>query len=208
MAALNRRFALFAATTILAAASLASGQVYKGCETGDSEAVRLTAEANRWLDNAGEAGLVLVKEEDGVGFEQRIGGFTSNFSSFEYSSEGYRVSFGLRGEGSAQNLTLDTLRSNFRYFVVDMLPLPGFEYIPGWDVSPRTPISSFSEGVDFLSFSNGRVRLRVRTSFYAIYGYNSLMNFPPIADAPARDGSYFTVEKSFPLDLTLTTSIS
>lgn len=204
MPVLNHGLALLAVTSILAVANLASGELYADCEIDGSEAAQLTAEANRWLNSLGEAGLVLLKEEDeGAGFGENLSS-GRGFGTFTYLSGDYWVSFGLSEEVSSQNVTLNTLKTTFRYFAVTRLPLPGFEKLDGWDVNPVTPISSFSEGVEFLSLSNGKVSLRVKTSFFAIYGSDRRIISQLPADSAAPLGSYFQVRRSFPLDLTLT----
>lgn len=196
----NRRFLLCAATLVLALASPVSAQSVVDSKNDVSEAKQLTAEANRWLDNAGDAGLVLVKEESGTGFVKQSG------LQFRYKSGDYAVSIGMDGDIAAEDLTLDILRTRFSFFVIDSLPLPGFQDLEGWEVIPRTPVSSFSEGVEFVSFADGKVSLRVKTSFFAIYGIDTRVLVP--ADAPSPKGSFFSVRRPFSLDLTLTATIS
>ena len=69
------------------------------------------------------------------------------------------------------------------------------------DIKPRTPVSSFTDGVEFLSYKNGVIKLRIKTHFFAIYGRDPSVRVPADARAPA--GSYFQIRRRFPLDLTL-----
>ena len=83
---------------------------------------------------------------------------------------------------------------------LDRIPTPGLD-VKGWDIRPRTPVSSFSKGVEFLSYKDGIVKVRIKTNFFALYGRDPSVLVP--ADAPSPAGSYFQIRKGFPLDLTL-----
>lgn len=171
-----------------------------GYGNNGSEAAQLTAEANRWLADAGEEGLVLVKEDTETGFDKQFG------TQFRYAGDGYDLTFLMNEDIAAEDLTLEGLRTGFNGFVVNRLPLPGFQGIEGWEIRPLTPSSSFTTGVEFVSFSDGIVKLRVKTSFFAIYGIDRRVEV--LEDAPTPEGAFFEVRKSFPLDLTLTASLS
>ncbi len=88
----------------------------------------------------------------------------------------------------------------FTRVALDKLPMAGLD-VKGWEIKPQTPVSSFNKGVEFLSYKDGIVKVRIKTSFYAIYGRNPNVLVP--ADAPSPKGSYFQIRKGFPLDLTL-----
>ena len=42
---------------------------------------------------------------------------------------------------------LDVVRKRLKYVALDRLPTPGLD-VPGWEIWPRTPVSSFREGVE------------------------------------------------------------
>lgn len=161
------------------------------CENDVSEAKQLTAEANRWLDSTGDAGLVLVQKES-AGFVKQSG------RQFRYKSGDCPVSIGMGGDIAAEDLTLDILRTRFSFVGTDSLPLPGFQSLEGWEVFPQTPVSSFSEGVEFVSFADRTVSLRVKTIFFAIYGRDTRDLVP--ADALSPADYFFNVWRPFPLD--------
>ena len=83
---------------------------------------------------------------------------------------------------------------------LNSLPTPGLK-LPGWEVRPQTPTSSVKKGGEILAYGNGKIKLRVRTKFFALYGRDPSVLVP--ADASAPSGSYFQIRKEFPLDLTL-----
>lgn len=167
---------------------------------GVSEADQLTAEAKKWLAEAGEAGLLLVEDGSQGSFVKQFG------TQFSYTAGAYAVSFGMNKDIAASDLTLELLQREFRYFSIESLPLPGFQGLDGWEVFPQTPSSSFSEGVQFVSLLDGVLTIRVKTSFFQIYGFDTRVDVP--ADAGAPEGSFFSVQRTFPLDLTLTAPIS
>ena len=77
---------------------------------------------------------------------------------------------------------------------------PGLD-LPVWEVRPQTPTSSIREGVEVLSYGDGKIKVRIRTGFFALYGRDPSVLVS--ADAPAPPGSYFQIRRRFPLDLTL-----
>ena len=50
------------------------------------------------------------------------------------------------------------------------------------------------EGVEILAFSGGRMKLRIKSSFFAIYGRKTSVSVP--ADAASPPGTYFQVIQS------------
>ena len=55
--------------------------------------------------------------------------------------------------------------------------------------------------MEVLHYGDGKIKLRMRTKFFALYGRDPSVLVP--ADAPSPPGSYFQIRKEFPLDLTL-----
>ena len=87
----------------------------------------------------------------------------------------------------------EDLQSNLDYVSLDKLPMPGFQHPRGWEIYPHTPISSFKDGVEILSYENGRLHFTVDTRFSGIYGHIRDLVVP--ADAPSPNGTYFLVSK-------------
>ena len=182
---------------------LAGPPAVLAAETGarpDAAAARAVAE--RWLGELGPRGLELRETVIEGGFEAThasspVGPITR--LRLRLRQPGWDLSLAFRGDHSAST-PLRTLRNTFWYMALDRLPTPGLE-LPGWDVRPRTPTSTIRQGVEILSYSNGRIRLRVCTEFFALIGRDPSVRVP--ADAAAPAGSFFQVRRPLPLDLTL-----
>ena len=89
--------------------------------------------------------------------------------------------------------TVQDLQTSLKWVSLDKLPMPGFKYPYGWDIYPRTPVSSLKNGVKIISFQNGRLHFKVDTRFFAVYGKIRGLRLP--ADASAPIGTYFQVRK-------------
>jgi len=154
--------------------------------------------AGAWLEGLGEKGLVIVEKAAAPGFVgQKIIGRKSTM--FVLHKPGWYMSLGFDGPIAA-NTPLATLKKSFKYIALNQLPTPGLE-VKGWKIRPQTPMSSFRDGVEFLSYEKGKIKLRVKTSFFALYGRDTRVLLP--ADAPSPKGTYFQIRKKFPLDLTI-----
>jgi len=158
------------------------------------------AAAAKWLDGLGKKGLVLNETVDEGGFTvTHANSALGRVTKFNFQQPGWWVSLAFHGELSAKT-PLETLRKRFWYIALDRLPTLGLD-LPGWEVRPQTPTSSVKQGVEILAYGDGKIKLRVRTKFFALYGRDPSVLVP--ADAPAPPGSYFQIRKEFPLDLTL-----
>lgn len=154
--------------------------------------------ASSWLEGLGKDGLVIVETDKENAFKGRmVGGTGSSMNVF--SKPGWYINLGFQGKITA-DMTAADLQKKFKYVALDKLPTPGLD-VTGWNIKPQTPVSSFSKGVEFLSYKDGVVKLRIKTNFFALYGRNPNVLVP--ADAPSPAGSYFQIRKNFPLDLTL-----
>jgi len=158
------------------------------------------ATAEKWLGSLGDKGLVIEKVVKEGGFEAKHApSALGKITKFSFQEEGWWVTLSFKGE-----LTADTpvkaLQKQFWHATLDRLPTPGLD-LPGWDVRPRTPVSSFSKGVEVLAFSDGKLKVRIQTGFFALSGNDPSVLVP--ADAPSPAGSYFQIRKPFLLDLTL-----
>ena len=160
------------------------------------------AKAAAWLDKLGEDGLVLKVKLEGVdGFVGRpIAG--SKNTMFVFSHDGWYITLGFEGAVS-EKTPLETLREKWSYIALDKVPTPGLEQ-EGWEIKPRTPVSSLrkaSGAVEFLEGGDGKISIRVKTHFFALYGRELGILVP--ADAPTPEGSYFQIRKKFNLDLSM-----
>lgn len=115
---------------------------------------------------------------------------------FTHSSESKEgpifISIGFNNEFRSSSRTED-LQSSLQYVSLNKLPMPGFQYPHGWEIYPYTPISSFKNGVEIVSYENGRLHFTVDTRFSGIYGHIRDLRVP--ADAPFPNGTYFVVSK-------------
>jgi len=151
-----------------------------------------------WLDGLGDKGLVIVEKAPAPGFVGRpvIG---RKDTMFVLSKPGWYVSLGFSG-AIGPDTPLATVKQRFKYIALDRLPTPGLD-VKGWEIRPQTSRSSFRDGVEILACGGGKIKLRVKTKFFALYGRDPSVLVP--ADAPSPKGSYFQIRKQFPLDLTI-----
>lgn len=154
--------------------------------------------AKDWLESRMETGLVLVEvfEDQGFAVNPIVG---TNDSMLNLDVKNYRITLGFKDSVTLESTT-EELRKNFKYIALDKLPTPGLSE-EGWEISPRTPVSSFQDGVEILDFRDGKITLRVKTSFFALSGRDTQILVP--ADAPMPAGSYFQLRNNFDLDLTI-----
>ncbi|NQT38633.1 MAG: hypothetical protein HQ581_14145 [Planctomycetes bacterium] len=157
--------------------------------------------AAQWLDGLGKDGLVLVEKAgkaDEPGFVGRnvIG---RQSTVFVLHKPGWYMSLGF-SDVIEPGTPPATVRERLKYVALDRLPTPGLD-VPGWEIRPQTPVSSFKDGVEIVGYAEGRIQLRVKTKFFALYGRNPNVLVP--ADAPMPPGTYFQIRKGFPLDLTI-----
>lgn len=159
--------------------------------------------AKKWLDGLDMKGLVIEQTIEGNGFlGQKITGRDSYM--YVLNQDGWYVNLGFEGKID-KTTPLKDLEAKFKYIALDRVITPGLD-VPGWEVRPQTPVSSFKEGVDFVSLENGQLTVKVKTKFFALYGRNPNVLVP--ADAPSPKGSYFQIRQGFPLDLTLTAPVT
>lgn len=185
---------LFPAILLLFGSLLMAQAPKKAGEDGnDAEAV-----AEEWLEQLGEKGLVLEESDAETPFKgSKIAGRES--AMYVFQKEGWYVNLGFEKPLTDKTTTAEAQKA-LKYVALDRLPTPGLE-IPGWEVRPRTPVSSFKKGVVIESIKDGVLTLRVKTEFFALSGRDPNVLVP--ADAPSPPGSYFQIRQKFPLDLTL-----
>lgn len=154
--------------------------------------------AEAWLAGLGKDGLVLNEVDKENGFKGRMVGRTGS-SMNVFQKPGWYINLIFKGK-ITPDMDAATLQKNFTRVALDKLPTPGLD-IKGWEIKPQTPVSSFSDGVKFLSYKDGIVKVQIKTNFFALYGRDPSVRVP--AGAPSPAGSYFQIRKNFPLDLTL-----
>jgi hypothetical protein len=154
--------------------------------------------ASDWLAALGNRGLVIRTTDKKNGFKGRkfIGRDTI---MYVYQKDGWYINLMFKGE-IKPNENVKNVRKRFLRVALDRLPTPGLD-VSGWDIRPRTPVSSFSKGVEFIGLKDGVIQLRIRTNFFALYGRDPSVLVP--ADAPSPKTAYFQIRKNFPLDLNL-----
>ncbi|MDF0599837.1 hypothetical protein P1J78_03735 [Psychromarinibacter sp. C21-152] len=86
------------------------------------------------------------------------------------------------------------LQARVESFSHDGFPVPGLS-VEHWRIEAQTPSSHVEEGIEILEVAPGRVRFRVRTSFFALYGFDTRM--PEIMDAPTPEEAYFQIRTPF-----------
>jgi hypothetical protein len=158
------------------------------------------AGAAKWLDSLDKEGLVLNEQVKKDGFVvTHAHGASGPVTHLNYQKPGWSVSFAIHGTVSADT-PLKTLQDQLWFVTLDRVPTPDLD-LPGWEVRPLTPTSSVEKGCEVLEYRDGKIKVRVRTRFFALNGRDSAVLVP--ADAPAPHDSYFKIRKGFPLDLVI-----
>jgi hypothetical protein len=175
-----------------------------------AEMAELTAKVEAWLA-AHPEGLVLDLKEatPGIGFSSyphfnepaKFAADTPNGLLIYWDESDHRyISLGFSEDISPKS-DLKTLQSSLTYAALNQLPMPGLD-LPGWNFGPSTPISSFKEGVEIVGFDGARIQVKIKTTFFAVYGLKAACE-PLMMDAPTPEGCYFQVRRDFPLTLAL-----
>jgi hypothetical protein len=165
--------------------------------------------ALRWLDALGPRGLVLelhgTSPQDGFSHCDRSEGQPCAWlgdTLFQYrppQNPEVRVQLGFKTPLAASSSLAD-LRARGPWVALDRLPTPGLD-VPSWEIFPQTPVSSFDRGIEITGYDHGRIRMSVRTQFFALVGRRR--DCHPPADAPMPADCGFDIERNFPLDLRL-----
>lgn len=122
-------------------------------------------------------------------------------SSFHYSGIAGQVSIGFTAPISPTT-PLETVRKSLNFIALDRLVLPGL-HVPGWQVTPRTPMSSFREGVTIEDFREGKIKIRVQTRFFAIGGRKMTAACEPVPDEALPPTCFFEVRRDLPGTVTI-----
>lgn len=78
--------------------------------------------------------------------------------------------------------TLDQIRAAYRFVSLDKLPHQ--IQVPDWTFHIDTPVSSFRDGVTFVSWSGGQLTLSIETPLYDVWGKSTLASCTAPADGP------------------------
>ena len=150
------------------------------------------AEVTRYLNSHHDELDIQLREDpadpNNVGLE------STNRKRFSYNSNSpngpvyITIAF---SEEVHESSTAQDLQRTLTYVALDELPLPGFMYPDGWTIYPRTPVSSFKDGVTIVSYQNGRLHFKVDTTFFDVYGVKSNLDLPADSSTPAD--AYFRV---------------
>lgn len=92
------------------------------------------------------------------------------------------------------------LQKAFSHIALSRLPVPGLE-VEHWRIRPQTPVSSFSNGIVFMPAPKGQMKLRVKTSFFALYGNDTRARLPQDIASPPE--TFFQVRRTFTGDITM-----
>ena len=196
----TRSVVLVGLSLVLAGPTLANGQTKPEPKKATVEQAKSAAQ--RWLAKHQEQGLVLKIDEQKTPLVGRnIAGSASTMYVFE--KPGWYLTLGFDGKLTPE-MTAPDVQRKLKYVALDKIPIAEIE-APGWEIRPRTPVSSFQEGVKITGFQEGRMQVRVNTRFFAIYGRDPSVLVP--ADAPTPPHAYFQLRRNFPLDLTLSAPV-
>ncbi len=159
------------------------------------------AAAQAWLDALGEKVLKIETEP----LEARYELYALSPPSTVLTSEddGWNIYMGLTEEISSSMSAQDVQR-RIKTFSLNGFPIPGLE-APHWLVEAVPPSSDMDEDVEVLEVGPGRIKLRVRTEFFALYGEDTRAEY--IADASTPEEAYFQITKKFAGDAILNLSI-
>lgn len=110
------------------------------------------------------------------------------------------VTLGFKGKIAADD-TAESLTKRLKYVALDTVPTPGLE-VKGWEIRPRTPVSSFREGVEIREFTGGVAKIAVKTKCFCLAGTVRKELLGPVpADAGLPAGTFFQLRQSIPLEI-------
>ncbi len=125
--------------------------------------------------------------------------------SHQLRHDGWRLFVGFDGPAQAAP-TADELGKRFAYWGLDAATVP--IEAEGWSFFLRTPQSSSSEGFEVVSYRDGVARLVIEGTFYALRGeHEETGDCRLMADAPAPDPCWVSVERSIPFELVVEATV-
>lgn len=158
------------------------------------------AKAAEWLQK--RDGKIILAYESAEKTEGFVGAAINGSPDTMYTlnRDGWYVTIGLQGKLQADD-TAASLQKRLKFVALDKVPTPGLE-VKGWEIKPRTPISSFKDGVEIRSFENGIATISLKTSCFCLSGaVRQELLGPQPADAGLPEGSYFQLRQAIPLEI-------
>jgi hypothetical protein len=165
------------------------------------DAKEAQSRASQWLEKMGGKLVFDYKAADKEpGFVgAQIAG--SQDTMYVLSNKGWQVTLGFKGKISPDD-SVESLNKRLAYVALDNIPTPGLE-VKGWAITPRTPVSSFHEGVEILEFKNGIAKIAIKTKCFCLSGAVKKELLGPLpADAGLPEGTYFQLRQNIPLEVT------
>ncbi|MCO4747663.1 MAG: hypothetical protein KC912_22900 [Proteobacteria bacterium] len=158
------------------------------------------AQIRGWLEGLGAEGYRAEVRTDGPGFAPYCH-FNGSIDCAEdlaahlfiFTDEERSLTL-VFSEPLSPAMSLDDVRTRFQSIALDRLPTPGLKR-DGWRFSPRTPVSSFSEGVEVTAYTGERIQLTVDTRFYAVSGDRGGDDCSPPADGSMPEHCYAQVRQ-------------
>lgn len=126
---------------------------------------------------------------------------------YTLNRDGWSVTIGLQGKLQPDD-TAASLQKRLKFIALDRVPTPGLE-VKGWEIKPRTAVSSFRDGVEIRSYKNGIATISVKTSCFCLSGMvrQELLG-PQPADAGLPEGTYFQLRQAIPLEIVFEAPLS
>lgn len=177
--------------------SISKSQTRMAADQGAAE-----AQAKAWLAAHPKGVVTTYSPCSGAGQLKSLSGHAGSNMRFSSGMGSQKWSLNLGFEPAISKASsLQQVQSSFKWLAVDRVPLTSLGPVPGWEVYPQVPVSSFEEGVTITGFSGSKISLKVQSRFFAIYG--SRTDVDPPADAGMPQGTYFQLRHNIPMDLTL-----
>jgi hypothetical protein len=130
----------------------------------------------------------------------------NNILTIRYAAPGTQIDLGFTCPGP-QGTDLAGLRTGLKYVALTDLP-HGVE-LPGWRFDVLTPVSSFKDGVEIVSWDNGRLQVKIDTRLFALDGLKDGESCRPPADGVTPASCLVRAElNNLPLHLTLSAPLS
>ena len=92
------------------------------------------------------------------------------------------------------SMSIDEIQAAVQSFSNGGFPTPGLE-VPNWKFVAQTPKSHVESGIRILEVAPGHLKFSVKTSFFALWGYDKRM--PDIADISTPPEAYVSIKKPF-----------
>ena len=102
---------------------------------------------------------------------------------------------------------VDKIRDSFEYIALLNIPVPGVSS-PDWRVKLLTPTSALREGVEIESWNQGILKLRIRTTFFAVSGTDRAFIRSWPADKKLPSTAYFQLRRPVKSEIRMTLDLN